>query len=411
MAYTVPFVFACHLRSADPDVVTAATWAREKPLIVVNPPPMYIVVPAAFARSAVTVPLARGCQGMTRPVLRLSAARWFLTTPPPPAPGARTRVKSPPMKIFPPAMAIARTRPFVCQELAGVDVKAFAVPGAIRAVIAAPTMNSRKRPAMVSAAQGSGPGGHVGTSVRDVDHVGRERAALVVLLPVAERRRRQLALDLLAADQVLDLGRREPGGRAEDVRVGDGVARLARVRRQVVEPQRGAHPVAVGVVLAHDGNADQVRVRGCIARLHEQVSVHGVLGQLDVAVLVDRRHPPGGEVPALLALPVQLSHHQQLAAVLDDRAHGRRHDGGMVEPEEVAGGRDHRRGIRLCALGHGQILHRPASRSTRGPDGPTTRATAPPGTRPGRRGTVPPRTRVPTLAEALRRRCIRPLPR
>src|SRR5690242_16312735 len=40
IAYTVPFVFACHFRRADLDVVTAATWAREKPLIVVNPPPM-----------------------------------------------------------------------------------------------------------------------------------------------------------------------------------------------------------------------------------------------------------------------------------------------------------------------------------------------------------------------------------
>jgi hypothetical protein len=52
------------------------------------------------------------------------------------------------MKIFPPATTMARTLPFVCHELAGDEVRAFAVPGAISAVIAAPAMNSRKRLAM-----------------------------------------------------------------------------------------------------------------------------------------------------------------------------------------------------------------------------------------------------------------------
>src|SRR5437764_14183550 len=97
------------------------------------------------------------------------------------------------MKIFPPATAIARTRPFVCQELAGVDVNAFAVPGATRAVIAAPTMKSRKRPAMVSGPDVSGPGERARASVGNVDHVGRERAALVIRLPAPEGRRPQLA--------------------------------------------------------------------------------------------------------------------------------------------------------------------------------------------------------------------------
>ena len=40
MAYTVPSVFACHLRSLVSVVDTAARWRRDFPEMVVKPPPM-----------------------------------------------------------------------------------------------------------------------------------------------------------------------------------------------------------------------------------------------------------------------------------------------------------------------------------------------------------------------------------
>src|SRR6185437_2361806 len=89
------------------------------------------VTPLADTRSAVTDPLAPGFHGISLPVARLNAARWLRTAPPDAAPGARTRVKSPPMKILCAPTAIARTRPFVCHELAGVELTAPAVAGHI----------------------------------------------------------------------------------------------------------------------------------------------------------------------------------------------------------------------------------------------------------------------------------------
>jgi hypothetical protein len=106
---------------------------------------MYTVTPLVDTRNAVTVPLAPGFHGISLPVARLSAARWLRIAPPPAVPGARTRVKSPPMKILCAPTAIARTRPFVCHELAGVELTAPADAGHSAPSTAANATNPRTR--------------------------------------------------------------------------------------------------------------------------------------------------------------------------------------------------------------------------------------------------------------------------
>ena len=110
-----------------------------------------MVVPAGFTRRAVTVPLAFGFHGMSLPVVRLRAARWLRATPPLAVPGARTMVKSPPMKILCAATTTARTRPFVCHELAGLELMAaVAAAGVASTATAIATSTYLSRPAISS---------------------------------------------------------------------------------------------------------------------------------------------------------------------------------------------------------------------------------------------------------------------
>jgi len=108
-----------------------------------------MVVPAAFTFSEVTVPFARGFQGMSLPVVALSAARWLRATPPLAVPGARTMVKSPPMKILWAATTTVRTRPLVCHELAGLELTAaVAAAGVASTATAIATSTSFNLPAI-----------------------------------------------------------------------------------------------------------------------------------------------------------------------------------------------------------------------------------------------------------------------